>query len=32
MKKNTFILLAVFILLGNRAICQGSYLLDEDFD
>lgn len=32
MKKITFILLAVFMLLGNRAICQSSYLLNEDFD
>ena len=32
MKKNTFILLAVFILLGNKAICQSSHLLDENFD
>jgi hypothetical protein len=32
MKKITFILLTVFILLGNRAICQDTYLLNEDFD
>ena len=32
MKKITCILLAVFILIGNRAICQSSYLLNEDFD
>lgn len=32
MKKITFILLAVFILLGNKAICQSSHLLDENFD
>lgn len=32
MRKITFIFLTVFMLLGNRAICQSSYLLDEDFD
>ncbi len=32
MKRITFILLTVFMLIGNRAICQSSYLLDEDFD
>lgn len=32
MKKITFILLTVFMLFGNKAICQSSYLLDENFD
>lgn len=32
MKKITFILLTVFFLMGSKAICQTSYLLDENFD
>ncbi|MEA4983182.1 MAG: T9SS type A sorting domain-containing protein [Paludibacter sp.] len=32
MKKITFILLAVFIFSGNKALGQSSYLLDENFD
>lgn len=32
MKKITFILLTVFFLMGSKAICQTSFLLDENFD